>query len=341
MGYRVEVTRGKRAVDRIGRVENRVSRGAVKLLYECDQVKAVRFVRHPYITIIIPTYNRATSLRKILRSLDSVETPEFFHIETVIVNNGSTDETNRVLIRETKRFRPFALEVLDETRRGKANAVNRGLEFSHGNIILIFDDDILIHPQCLTKHAECHLTGGFDAVQGRVLPGLDPDGNAADPNRLREYNIPIVDYGENQRPIPGLIGTNISFKREVFEKVGFFDTRLGPGAAGFSEDTEYSQRIRKAGFTIGYTPLAVVYHELNPARYGRSYNRAVEYRKGKSRSLYRRDSVFLRVVPNLFANCVRYVIYKALGKLQKAYKTEGRIMKSFGYLVGRFKASGH
>jgi glycosyltransferase involved in cell wall biosynthesis len=302
-------------------------------------VKADRFVRHPYITIIIPTYNRAASLRRILQSLDSVETSEF-QIEAVIVNNGSTDETNRLLLSEKKRFRPFAFEVLDEARRGKASAVNRGLEFSHGNIIVIFDDDIVIHPQCLVKHAECHLTTGFDAVQGRVLPGFDPEGKAADANRLLEYNIPIIDYGENERIISGLIGTNMSFKREVFEKVGFFDTRLGPGAAGFSEDTEYSLRIREAGFTIGYTPHALVYHELNPARYGRSYNRAVEYRKGMSRSLYRRDSLFLHILPNLFANCVRYMIYKALGKSQKAYKTEGRIMKSLGYLVGQFKRVG-
>jgi GT2 family glycosyltransferase len=66
----------------------------------------------------------------------------------------------------------------------------------------------------------------------------------------------------------------MSFKRAVFGKIGFFDHRLGPGAAGFSEDTEYSIRIRKAGFKIGYTPHAIVYHELNPSRYGRVYNRA-------------------------------------------------------------------
>jgi glucosyl-dolichyl phosphate glucuronosyltransferase len=295
------------------------------------------FVRDPDITIIIPTSNRAASLKRFLRSLDSLVTPESFQIEAVVVNNDSADETNTLLIREKRRIRPFAFEVLEETRRGKANAVNRGLEFSHGNIILIFDDDILLHPQCLIGHIECHRASEFDAVQGRVLPGLDPDGNLANPKRLREYNIPIVDYGENERPISGLIGTNISFKRKVFEKVGFLDARLGPGAAGFSEDTEYSQRIRKAGFTIGYTPLAIVYHELDPLRYGRVYNLRVAYRKGKSRSLYRQDSLVLHTVPNLLANCLRYVVYVVLGKSEKVYKTEGRIIKFFGYLVGRMR----
>ena len=73
------------------------------------------------------------------------------------------------------------------------------------------------------------------------------------------------------------------------------------------------------------------------ARYGREYNRKVEYRKGLSRSLYRTDSIFLSVLPNLVANCIRYPLYCLLGKTQKAYKTEGRIMKCWGYLAGKMR----
>jgi GT2 family glycosyltransferase len=177
----------------------------------------------------------------------------------------------------------------------------------------------------------------FDALQGRVLPGVDFEGRPADTHRLCQYNIPITDYGENIREIRGLTGTNMSFKRKVFGTVGYFDPRLGPGAAGFSEDTEYSIRIRQSGFKIGYTPHAVVYHELSPARYGREYNRKVEYRKGLSRSLYRTDSIAFNVLPNLLANCIRYPLYCLFGKTQKAYKTEGRIMKCCGYLAGKVR----
>jgi len=177
----------------------------------------------------------------------------------------------------------------------------------------------------------------FDALQGRILPGVDSEGRPADPLHLQEYNIPLVDYGCDYRKIRGLTGTNMSFKREVLAKVGCFDPRLGPGASGFSEDTEFSRRIRKAGFTIGYTPHAIVYHELDPRRYGRGYNRMVEYRKGMSRSIYRRDPILFRVIPDLLANCVRYGIYNLFGLSQKVYKTEGRIMKSWGYLAGKFR----
>jgi GT2 family glycosyltransferase len=199
------------------------------------------------------------------------------------------------------------------------------------------DDDVVVDSGWLLGHWNAHRETEFDAIQGRVLPGFDPEGRPADPARLREYNIPVVDYGDAVREIRGLTGTNVSIKRRVVERVGFFDERLGPGASGFSEDTEYSRRIRKAGFRIGYTPRAIVYHELDPARYGREYHRAVQYRKGLSRSLYRSDSILFDVLPNLLASCARLALYRLCGSEQKAYRAEGRMMRYRGYLAGRLK----
>jgi glycosyltransferase involved in cell wall biosynthesis len=270
-----------------------------------------------------------------MASFDALVCPDSITAELLIVDNGSTDNTASVLMPATST--KFSLRVLREDRQGKSSALNRGLSLAQGKILLIVDDDVVVHPLWLIKHLESYSLSSFDAVQGRVLPGVDLDGKPADPNKLREYNIPIIDYGDQICEIRGLTGTNISFKREVFERVGRFDTRLGPGAAGFSEDSEYSIRIRQAGFKIGYTPDAVAYHELSPARYGREYNRKVEYQKGLSRSLYRTDSIVFNVLPNLVANCIRYPLYCLLGKTQKAYKTEGRIMKCWGYLAGKVR----
>jgi GT2 family glycosyltransferase len=255
--------------------------------------------------------------------------------EIIVVDNGSTDETRRWLDVQREQNQSGRLIILNETRPGKSNAINRALVVARGEILMVLDDDVVVESSCLEKHAEAHAQNQFAAIQGRILPGKDAAGNPADANRLREYNIPLIDYGDEIVAIRGLTGTNMSFKRAVFDRIGFFDPRLGPGAAGFSEDTEYSIRIRKAGFKIGYTPHAIVYHELNPSRYGSVYNRAVEYRKGISRSLYRRDSILTRVLPDLFANCIRYGIYRLLGWHEKVYKTEGRILKCWGYLAGR------
>jgi len=289
----------------------------------------------PLLSVIIPTRNRVKSLKLLLESLAVPARIGIPETEIIVVDNGSTDETHRWLDAQREQNQSGGLIILDEPRPGKSNALNRALSVARGEIFMVLDDDVVIQSNCLAKHAEAHTATQFAAIQGRILAGKDSLGNPADANRLREYNIPLIDYGEEIVAIRGLTGTNMSFKRVVFEKVGFFDPRLGPGAAGFSEDTEYSIRIRKAGFKIGYTPHAIVYHELNPSRYGRVYNRAVEYRKGVSRSVYRRDSVLTKVLPNLFANCIRYGIYRVLGRHDKVYKTEGRILKCWGYVAGK------
>lgn len=285
-------------------------------------------------SVIVPTFNRAASLARLLASLAHSRGLEEIPSEVIVVNNGSTDRTGEVCAAMVQSSDALEFRAAEEPQKGKASALNCGLAMAQGRYLMVLDDDVVVDAELIRRHFDCFQSSAFDAVQGRILPGVDPAGQPADPSRLREYNIPMIDYGDQVRPIRGLTGTNMSFKREVFERVGGFDPRLGPGASGFSEDTEFSRRVRDAGFKIGYTPNAVVYHELDPARIGRAYHRSVEYRKGRSRSFYRHDSMVLNVIPNLVANCLRYAVYKVFGRAQKAYKTEGRIMKCWGQVVG-------
>ena len=289
------------------------------------------------ISVIIPTRNREQSLVTLLDSLALAECPEGAAIEIIVVDNGSTDGTAVMLQKRILHHNRYSLRLFNQPIPGKSNALNLALANCDGDLLVVFDDDVTVESRCLVELAAAYRNGEFAAMQGRILPGKDSDGRSADLDRLREYNIPLIDYGGEIHEIRGLTGTNMSFKREILDTVGCFDARLGPGAAGFSEDTEFSMRIREAGFKIGYTPHAVVFHELNPSRYGRAYNRDVEYRKGISRSLYRRDSMAFNVMPNLVANCLRLVLYRSLGKRQKAYKTEGRLFKCLGYVAGKLR----
>lgn len=289
------------------------------------------------ISVIIPTRNREASLKALLNSLEETRLGGSARLEILVVDNGSTDDTQSMLNEEVSIARRYALFVVREDRRGKARALNLGLEKVRGEFVIIFDDDVVVAPDCIAKHVEAYEQKAFAVIQGRVLPGKDPKGQGIDPSRLREYNIPIRDLGSEFREIRGVIGTNVSFRREVLERVGLFDVRLGPGASGYSEDSEFSIRLRRAGFKIGYTPHAVAYHELNPARYGRSYHRDAQFRKGVSRSIYRRDSILFKVLPNIFAHCLRWGWYRLIGDSQKLYKTEGRLWKCLGYLAGKYQ----
>ncbi len=104
------------------------------------------------ISIIVPTFNRTGSLIRLLESLDSLEFPDSVQVEILIVDNGSTDETESLLRGEQAKARKFSLRVLQERQRGKASALNLGLASVKGNLILIVDDDVVVHSVALYEH---------------------------------------------------------------------------------------------------------------------------------------------------------------------------------------------
>lgn len=285
------------------------------------------------ISVVVPTRNRRDSLHRLLSSLRQTRGLEKIALEVIVVDNGSTDGTADYL-KEASAGWP-ALRGIFEGRAGKNLALNKGISQAGGEVLCLMDDDIVLDPGWLEALVEDYATTRYDALQPRVLPGTDPEGKPADMSRLHEYNIPVVDHGDSIRDRRGLTGVIMSFRRPVIEKAGGFDERLP--ALAYHGDTDLSRRIREAGFSIGYTPHVVAFHELNPNRYGIRYARLFQYRKGLSRSLYARDSILRDVVPNLLANMPRYMFYRATGNKKKIYKTEMRIMKYWGYLVGRFQ----
>lgn len=285
----------------------------------------------PKASVIIPTRNRRASLERLLSSLQRTENLENISLEIIVVNNASTDDTEACLAAWSSKWPP--LRNLTEQRPGKNFALNKAIQTAGGDIFCFMDDDIVVETNWLKALVSDFESTGYDALQPRVLPGRDPEGGQADPKILYHYNIPVIDYGSVLRELRGLTGVFMAVKRTVIEQVGMFDERLP--ASGYHGDTDISRRIREAGFSVGYTPHVVAYHELDPKRYGSGYARLSQYRKGLSRSLYGRDSMLGDIAPNLFANLLRYLWYRVTHNPAKIYKTEKRIMKYWGYVVGR------
>jgi GT2 family glycosyltransferase len=292
------------------------------------------------ISIIVATYNRANSLARFLAGVDALEGLASTTLEVLIVDNDSSDRTGRLLADERRKPREYALRILHEKQRGQSAAINRGLGACRGEIICLLDDDVVVDPRWIEGVLHSYARTEFDAFQGRVLPGVDPAGKAADAKKLYYYNIPIIDRGEAVKEANAFVGAHMTFRRKVFETVGLFDVRLGPGTSGFGGDTKFSARVRAAGFKIGYSPHMIVYHELDPNRYGGKYNRGVRYRMGLSESLYLRQSLLGNVIPNVFKYSLRWMFYRLSCQRRRAYKAEGRLIKNCGYLVGRLRQKG-
>ena len=231
-------------------------------------------------SVIIATHNRPDSVRRLVASL----APEL------------ATGTREVIVAENGTAAPMQLSLegaplthLHEPRAGKCRIQNRAIADAGGEILVFLDDDLVVAPgyldaveQFFDTHRE------FAAMKGRILAAEDPDKKVGP---MAAYlDLPIADHGEGVIEVRGVLGANMAFRAEVLKQVGPFDERLGPGAGGHEEETEMSQRLRRAGFRIGYAPKALVYHEVDPSRANREWFIRIARERGRCRMLHEKHS---------------------------------------------------
>ena len=142
-----------------------------------------------YFSILIPTFNRADLLGQAIEAALAQTYPKR---EILVIEDGSTDETHVV----TSRFGQ-AIRHLRQENKGKAAAINLGISASKGDVILVLDDDDLLPPWAVMKHAEAlerspaadFSYGRFARFRGKTLPPASELRDtefvpAADPRRL-------------------------------------------------------------------------------------------------------------------------------------------------------------
>lgn len=213
----------------------------------------------PDVTVVLCTWNRADRLGPALDSLAALETGGTFRFEVLVVDNGSTDDTQAVVRARAERASVPVRSVI-ERERGVVAARNRGVREARGAWIAFFDDDQLASRDWLRNLLAIALRREVQVAGGRVrlkLPEgttrpLPPFcrvllGESVGMDRERKY-----DY----RVTPG--AGNLLVHRDVFEAVGLFD----PAYARRGEDTELFRRILKSGRDGWYAPDAVVNHVI-------------------------------------------------------------------------------
>lgn len=253
------------------------------------------------LSIIISTHARPDSLMRLIDSLAPNLRADAH--ELIVAENGTATpipfDANAV-----------SLVHLHEPEPGKCRIQNRAIRASQAEIIVCLDDDVVAAPdyiaaveQFFAAHAE------FAAMKGRVLPAEDPEEKVG--RALAAYlDLPTVDHGEEVVEVRGVLGANMAFRRSALDRVGLFDERLGPGAAGHEEETEMSQRLRRAGFRIGYAPGAIVYHDVDPARADRMRFLRIARERGYCRTLHESHRAS-RVTLDIIMAGARYLVTRA------------------------------
>jgi glycosyltransferase involved in cell wall biosynthesis len=203
----------------------------------------------PEISVVIPTYNRASRLKTCLDALTlQTQSPKDF--EVIVVVDGSTDETVEML---SELATPYTLKVLYQDNQGQNVARNQGVMHARGRYCLFLDDDIVAERQLISEHLQLHIHQDRVVGIGQItLNIIHKDWfihRFADGwhEHYRQLNLAL------RKPTwADGYGGNISVSRALFMEVGGFAADIRR-----SHDIEFAYRLEQHGLTFVYLPHAI------------------------------------------------------------------------------------
>uniref|UniRef100_A0A7C4FES3 Glycosyltransferase family 2 protein n=1 Tax=Ignisphaera aggregans TaxID=334771 RepID=A0A7C4FES3_9CREN len=203
-----------------------------------------------YVTIIIPVHNSEKTLLYVLNSIKLLNYPHKY-IKIVVVDDCSEDRTLQIAV-DFKYENEANFHSIEVVRLGKkattSEARNEGIKRAiPGSYLLFLDSDVILKPDTLNRLMEIAESSPEVGAVGALYLTSSPS--------LSEISVYYRYLG---RVSEGPAGTGaLLVKWEVFEKVSFFNERLGYPKTIY-EDLEYVMRIRRSGYKVlidGREPL--------------------------------------------------------------------------------------
>ncbi len=205
----------------------------------------------PFISIVIPTYNRPERLADCLESLTNLEYPAD-RFELVVVDDGSKMSLEPVVERFKDRLE---ITLLKQENQGPATARNTGAKLAKGDFLAFTDDDCKPAPDWLTHLATRFATAPECMIGGRTLNALSNNLYSTTSQILIDYLYNYYNFDSKRSNF--FASNNFALPSDRFQALGGFDTTF-PLAAG--EDREFCDRWLQYGNKMVYAPEVRVYH---------------------------------------------------------------------------------
>ena len=219
------------------------------------------------VSVIIPVYNCKQYLAE---SIESVLSQTYHPVEIIVVNDGSTDESEDIAKKYTSRLR-----YSYQQHSGQAVARNKGIKLARGNFLAFLDADDLwlkdkLNNQMTTFDANPELDMVFGQIKEFYSPKLD---------RHQESNVSHVG-----KIIPGYSVCTLLIKQESFLRVGLFSTTWQVG-----EFIDWYSKAMEQGLKGFMLPKVIMKRRLHADNIGiRKSNLRTDYVRVLKNSLDRR-----------------------------------------------------
>tara|TARA_S200000501_G_C20861618_1_gene760075 strand:+ start:3094 stop:3993 length:900 start_codon:yes stop_codon:yes gene_type:complete len=243
------------------------------------------------VSIIIPSYNSANTLPRLIKSLISQQ-PKDLKYEIIVVDNGSTDQT-------AERLKNFPVSYYYEKVPSSYKARNKGARMANGDIFAFVDSDVYVDPKWLRA--------GIDSLETAEISLSKIEAQSSEHKTLFLFDSIILNpYRELKfkRDGDGFVGIFFC-KKSVFDSIGGFDESLISGG-----DTIFGLKAKELGYRIKFETNAIVYHPVDgfKKRLAKSYRLAFGgMAKNQFKKKHRDNNVKNNRLFNLLSNQKRII----------------------------------
>jgi GT2 family glycosyltransferase len=270
------------------------------------------------VTVVIPTFNRARDIARVLRELHG---HEGLRIDVIVVDNSSTDDTGAVVREAQQQWGDRLTYVLKEPQ-GPAAARERGLSMSRAPYVLFHDSDVQLQPGWIAQaHSRMERDASLGAIGGHIVYAFEPERVNAYGGDLGRFGL-AWDVDEGSRLAPDRaeaprIWINCSamlVRRDAAVGAGGFDPAFFYGY----EDSDLGWRLRIAGWGVRVVPELIAHHHVEPSP-GHAHPEIVfHYCKNRLRMLIRNTQA--RRLPFVLAAYAAYTLADMVLRAPRAPK---------------------
>lgn len=319
------------------------SRAVLSAVAEAPKPSAapVAPVKAPQVSVVIPAFNGALRLPRVLAALAAQDAPAG-SFEIIVVDNASTDDTGLVTERDPSvarmASRAIICQTINEHRQGSSQARKSGLEAARGELICFLDDDNIPAPDYIS----CGIRAFADSTLALAVSKVFARWEVQPPPSVyrRRHLLAVNDYnGDQAITFTSLIAPTITagmwVRRSAFlEAVGsrhpdhMLKGRAGDGLA-CGEDIEIGILFALAGYRRRYESSLRIWHEIPASRLSTQYFKRLIFAIVRSELTLREKYVGAFGVRERGVAWVRLFLAACAIPVLRLYKTDGKREAAF------------